>query len=192
MPMPFRFVLVAVFIAGLLAGWTCPAGQAAGERPPLRHFVALKFHDDATPEQIGHVVDSFRQLKTLIPIIDAMEMGTNISPENYNKGCTHGFILTFKSEKERDAYLAHEEHRKFKAIALPYLDDIFVLDFWGRPVGVHNQSGVAAGPDTGSAPVPGTAATVTPVVNATGGGVTDGANDKADVAPAVPASHEAN
>lgn len=110
------------------------AAQApVAEKPLLRHFVALKFKDDSTAEQTGKVVDAFRELKTLVPFVHAMENGTNISPEGYSKGFTHTFLLSFKTEKDRDAYLAHPEHGKFKATALPYVDEILVLDFWGRP-----------------------------------------------------------
>ena len=59
-------------------------------------------------------------------------MGINNSPENKNKGCTHGFILTFHTEKDRDAYLVHPQHKEFGKLVGPLLDDVFVLDFWAK------------------------------------------------------------
>jgi hypothetical protein len=59
-------------------------------------------------------------------------MGINVSPEGLDKGFTHCFILTFKSEKDRDAYLVHPDHKAFGGLVGPVLDDVFVIDFWAR------------------------------------------------------------
>jgi hypothetical protein len=71
----------------------------------LRHVVAFKFKDTASPAEVKKVQTAFRALKSKIPQIASLEAGTNNSPENLNKGCTHGWILTFTSERDRDAYL---------------------------------------------------------------------------------------
>lgn len=60
------------------------------------------------------------------------EWGTNVSKETRNKGCTHGFILTFKSESDRDTYFDHPAHKEFGKIVGPVLDDVFVIDFWAK------------------------------------------------------------
>lgn len=106
------------------AGAETPAGKAK-----LRHMVAFKFKETTTPEQIKQVENAFRALKTKIPQIVSFEWGTNVSPEKFDKGFTHGFILGFKDEKDRDVYLAHPEHKKFAELAGPMLGDIFVIDF---------------------------------------------------------------
>jgi len=59
-------------------------------------------------------------------------MGTNVSKETRNKGCTHGFILTFKSETDRDTYIDHPAHKEFGKLVGPVLDDVFVIDFWAK------------------------------------------------------------
>jgi hypothetical protein len=56
----------------------------------------------------------------------------NNSPEKHNKGTTHGFILTFNNEKDRDAYLVHPDHKKFGELVGPLLADVFVIDFWAQ------------------------------------------------------------
>jgi len=61
-----------------------------------------------------------------------MEWGTNNSPENLNKGFTHGFVLTFKTEKDRDAYLVHPDHKAFGKLVGGVLADVFVLDFLAK------------------------------------------------------------
>jgi len=75
---------------------------------------------------------AFRALKSKIPQIAALEAGTNNSPENLNKGCTHGWILTFTSEKDRDAYLVHPDHQEFGKLVRPLVADVFVIDFWAK------------------------------------------------------------
>ena len=110
------------------------AADNRGSTPPekLRHVVAFKFKEGTTKEQIKQVEDAFRALKSKIPQIADFEWGLNNSPEGRNKGCTHGFILTFKSEKDRDAYLPHPGHKKFGKIVGPILEDVFVIDFWAK------------------------------------------------------------
>ena len=65
--------------------------------------------------------DAFRALKGKIPEIISYEWGTNVSPEKHDKGFTHGFILTFKSDKDRDTYLVHPAHKKFGELVGPVL-----------------------------------------------------------------------
>ena len=39
---------------------------------------------------------------------------------------------TFKSEKDRDEYLVHPDHKKFGQLLHPVLADAFVIDFWAK------------------------------------------------------------
>ena len=98
----------------------------------LRHVVAFKFKESATAAQIKKVEDAFRDLKKTIPQIVSYEWGINNSPENLNKGFTHGFILGFKSEADRSAYLPHPDHKAFGKLLGPLLADVFVIDFWTK------------------------------------------------------------
>jgi hypothetical protein len=108
------------------------AADAPTKKEKLRHVVAFKFKDTATPEKITEVEKAFRALKTKIPVVVSIEAGTNISKENFDKGFTHAFIVTFNSEKDRDTYLVHAEHKNFVELALPSIADVFVIDFWGK------------------------------------------------------------
>jgi hypothetical protein len=105
------------------------AADAPAKKETLRHVVAFKFKDTATPDQIKEIENAFRALKTKIPEIASLEWGTNVSKENRDKGFTHCFIVTFKNEKDRDTYIVHPEHKKFVDLALPSIADVFVLDF---------------------------------------------------------------
>jgi hypothetical protein len=105
---------------------------APAAEPVLRHVVCFKFKADAGAEQIKAVETGFRALKKKIPAIAGLEWGTNNSPEGHNKGFTHCFIVTFKSEKDREAYLPHPEHKAFVEVLKPVLEDAFVIDFWAK------------------------------------------------------------
>ena len=96
---------------------------------PIRHVVHFKFKADATKEQIAKVVTEFAALKGKIPQVEALEWGTDVSPEGLGKGFTHIWIATFKNAADRDAYLVHPDHKAFVAILKPVLDDALVVDF---------------------------------------------------------------
>ena len=117
------------FLAILLVacGLALSASAADGK---LYHVVSFKFKEGATKDQIKQVVDAFRDLKKKIKEIQSYEWGTNVSPEKHDKGFTHAFILTFNSDKDRDAYLVHPDHKAFGKIVGPVLADVFVVDFW--------------------------------------------------------------
>lgn len=127
-------LFIALGIATVLMMNTLAADGAgkAGKAGTLRHVVAFKFKETASADDIKKVETAFRDLKKKIKEIQSYEWGMNNSPENLNKGCTHGFILTFKSEKDRDAYLVHPDHKEFGKLVGPLLGDVFVIDFWSH------------------------------------------------------------
>ena len=98
----------------------------------LQHVVSFKFKSTASSDDIKKVETAFRALKEKIPQVTKLEWGTNVSKENLDKGFTHCFILTFKSEKDRDTYIAHPEHKAFVKLVGPVLDEAFVIDFWAK------------------------------------------------------------
>ncbi len=120
----------AILFSALLA--VTLAMSSATAAPVLRHVVCLKFKPEATPEQIKKVETEFVALKSRIPQIAALEWGTDNSTEKLADGFTHCFIVTFKSEADRDAYLPHPEHKKFVEILKPILEKPFVIDFWTK------------------------------------------------------------
>ncbi len=60
------------------------------------------------------------------------EWGLNNSPEGLEKGFTHCFFLTFKSEADRAIYLPHPDHKAFGSVLKPYLEDVLVIDYWTK------------------------------------------------------------
>lgn len=116
----------------LSIGITAFAAESSAKTGKLYHVVSLKFKDTAKKEDIKKIEDAFRALKTKIPQIVTLEWGTNVSPEKHDKGFTHCFILSFKSDKDRNDYLAHPAHKEFGSILGPVLGDVFVIDFWAQ------------------------------------------------------------
>jgi hypothetical protein len=98
----------------------------------LQHVVSLKFKETASLEDIKRVEDAFRSLKLKIPQIVALEWGTNISKEKHDKGFTHCFIVTFKTDQDRDVYISHPAHKAFGKLLGPVLEDVFVIDFLAK------------------------------------------------------------
>src|SRR5207237_8612557 len=101
-----------------------PAPGAAqgndGNRKPF-HVGSLEFKEGASQEQIRQVEEAFAALKDKVPGVVVMTWGTNVSPEKHDKGFTHCFILAFDSDKDRDAYLVHPEHKAFGKVLGPVL-----------------------------------------------------------------------
>lgn len=122
-------------IAFAIASALCFSGAVEAARPPrtrVYHVVSFKFKETATPEEIHKVEAAFHALKAKVPQIERLSWGLNNSPEKLNKGMTHCWVLTFKSEKDRDAYLVHPDHKEFGRLVGPLLADVFVFDFQAR------------------------------------------------------------
>jgi hypothetical protein len=117
-------ILSACFVAAMITS------ASAAEK--LQHVVCFKFKSTASTEDIKKVEEAFQALKGKIPQIVALEWGTNVSKEKKDKGFTHCFLLTFKNEQDRDAYVVHPDHKAFGKIVGPVLDDVFVIDFMAK------------------------------------------------------------
>lgn len=116
----------------LLATPALFAQKSMQKEKVLRHVVLFKFKDDAKTADVQKVEDAFRALKGKIKLIKDFEFGKNNSPENINQGFTHCFFVTFASEKDRDDYLVHADHKAFVEVLKPYLDKALVVDYWAR------------------------------------------------------------
>ncbi len=113
-----------------LAMTTPSQAQSKSSKKMLRHVVLFKFKDTSSPQDVKVVEDAFVALKGKIKLIKDFEWGVNSSPENLNQGLTHCFFASFSSEKDRDDYLVHPDHKAFVAVLLPHLDKVTVVDYW--------------------------------------------------------------
>ena len=120
--------IIAILAVCIIA--VCIISAKTKEPQVLRHVVMFKFKDNTTPAQVKQVEDAFRALPSKIKEIKGFEWGTNNSPENLNQGLTHCFLVTFATEKDREAYLPHPEHMAFVEILKPHLDKVTVIDYW--------------------------------------------------------------
>lgn len=100
----------------------------------LRHVVIFKFKDESSEEDVKKLNDAFNALPDAIPVIQDFEWGLNDSPEDFHQGFTHCYLLTFKSEEDRDSvYTPHPQHQAFVASLQPHLEKVFVVDYWTNP-----------------------------------------------------------
>ena len=119
-------VIVAVSLNAMAADSGNSKNKKAGK---VKHMVAFKFKEGTPQSEIDKLNAAFADLEKKIDVIRSFDMGTNNSPEGFNKGTTHGYLLTFDSEKDRDTYLHHPIHKEFGSMAGKILADVFVLDF---------------------------------------------------------------
>lgn len=98
----------------------------------LRHAVLFSFKEESYPAGVKAVEEAFAALPGKIPQIHDYEWGINNSPEELNKGYTHLFFVTFKSEADRAVYLPHPAHMAFVEILKLHLDEVLVLDYWTK------------------------------------------------------------
>jgi hypothetical protein len=122
--------IIAITLSSICLNQAHAAEAKEGKK--LFHVVSLKFKADATPEQIKAVETAFAELKTKVPGVLTLNGGKDISPEGRAKGFTHCFVLTFASEKDRDAYATSPAHKAFGALLGPVMADVMVIDFWGQ------------------------------------------------------------
>ena len=98
--MKFLFILLTVFTFSA----TAFSQSNANGNKLLRHVVIFKFKDSSSEEDIKKVAETFAALYGKVPQVKAFEWGINNSPEHFNEGFTHCFILSFSSEKDLADY----------------------------------------------------------------------------------------
>jgi lysophospholipase L1-like esterase len=98
----------------------------------LRHVVLFDFKDETTEAQIQEIVDEFGKLPSKIETIVGYEAGTDVSVEDKAMGFTHGFVVSFRNEKGRDAYLPHPAHQEFVKLVMPKVEKVLVFDFYAK------------------------------------------------------------
>ena len=122
--------VVACIILAVTVSSCC--GTKNSDEKLLRHVVMFGFNENATPAEIKSVVEQFAGLQENISEIYRFEWGTDVSPEGLQQGLTHCFFLSFKSEKDRDAYIVHPKHQEFGAFVGKYVSKVTVVDYWAQ------------------------------------------------------------
>jgi len=124
--------LTLMGILGLAMVLTTINEAAAADKPAkvLRHIVMYKFKDDIKPAGVQEVIDAFAGLPQKIEGIVGFEAGTNVSPEGKSDGFTHVFVVSFRDEKARDAYLVHPAHQEYVKVVKDRREKVIVFDYW--------------------------------------------------------------
>lgn len=121
---------------------------APGYKPgTVQHIVLFKYRKSVTPAQIEEVRNRFLALKTVAkrngkPYILRLEAGAQNSGEGADHGFQEGFVVTFRSQGDRNYYVGtpivtdpkffDPAHQKFKDFVGPLLaekDGALVFDF---------------------------------------------------------------
>ena len=120
-------------LAGIALMFAFAADVHAAEKDApkvLRHIVMYKFKDGLKPAQVQEVVNAFAGLPKKIDAIIEFEHGTNVSEEGKSEGFTHIFIVTFRDEAGRAAYLKHPAHDAYVAVVKDKREKVIVFDYW--------------------------------------------------------------
>ena len=124
--MKFLLVLITVFT---FSGSAFSQSNDMGNKL-LRHVVIFKFKESSSQEDVKKVAETFAALYGKVPQVKAFEWGVNNSPEHFNEGFTHCFILSFSSEKDLADYQLDPAHKAFQTVLKPHMDKVFVVDYW--------------------------------------------------------------
>ena len=126
-------LVLGTFVGIIMSCQQQPSSTTTNQEQVLRHIVLFKFKDGVLPDTIRAIEAAFKNLKNEIPTIKGFEWGLNNSTEKLDQGLTHCFVVTFASEKDRDAYIPNPIHQAFvKKFAEPYVDKVCVVDFWAK------------------------------------------------------------
>ncbi|BCK76433.1 hypothetical protein AA0242T_2618 [Acetobacter aceti NRIC 0242] len=118
----------------------------------VRHMVMFRFRPEVTATLRNEVTKRFLALASQShrpdgkPVVVSIEAGPQNSGENVDLGLQEGYLVTFRSEGDRNFYVGRPvvtdsryfdpAHDAFKAFAGPYLEKVVVFDF---PVTVTSQ-----------------------------------------------------
>ena len=110
----------------------------------VRHVVLFRYKDSVSVAQRYEVARRFLALQTACeregkPYIVAIEAGAQHSGEGADQDFEHGFLVTFRSQGDRNYYAGQPivmdaayydpVHQAFKDFALPHLAGVLIFDY---------------------------------------------------------------
>ncbi|HVW37969.1 MAG TPA: Dabb family protein [Pirellulales bacterium] len=128
------WLIAGCILAGAVAVTVQTTTSARAEEPKqvLRHVVLYKFKPEVSEAQLQEVIDAFAGLPAKIDKIVGFEHGKNVSPEGKSEGLTHAFVVTFRDEAGRDAYLKHPAHQAYVNVVRDRREKVIVFDYWAK------------------------------------------------------------
>ena len=99
----------------------------------IKHCVLLRIKTEASQETIDRIFQGLAELKGKCAGVLDFCGGPYDSPEGLDRGFTHGFIMSFDTEDNRNAYLTDPDHEAVKQLIEPNLeggiDGVVAFDF---------------------------------------------------------------
>ncbi|KAK3380994.1 hypothetical protein B0H63DRAFT_560785 [Podospora didyma] len=101
------------------------------------HTVLFQVKADTKAEDVKAACDGFLALKdkcvhptTQSPYIKSVTGGKDNSPEGFQNGITHGFVVEFSSAEDRDYYVSTDPaHRAFVQSIGGLVEKLIVVDY---------------------------------------------------------------
>lgn len=94
----------------------------------MTHIVLIKPKATADATAVEDLRQALSGLQEVIPGLTSFSWGANVSPEGKAQGYELGFIMTFSSTADRDAYLPHPAHVAVVPLIRRIADDVLVFD----------------------------------------------------------------
>ncbi|KIX03533.1 uncharacterized protein Z518_07086 [Rhinocladiella mackenziei CBS 650.93] len=123
--------------------------MAAANQHRITHIVLFRYRPSVSWTELEYHFAELAKLKSTClkpavtgkPYMLSMQMGRNISWENFGKGMTHAIVLEFASVEDKDFYLLEDPvHRAFSVNAAPLIEDSVVVDFDGSSLSPSPRS----------------------------------------------------
>lgn len=111
----------------------------------VRHIVMFRFLPTITDAQRAEVVRRFMALRQISrrsdgsPVVTSIETGAQMSGEGLDEGLQQAFVVTFRSEGDRNYYVGRPvvtdpayfdpAHEAFKKFAAPFIVSTLVFDY---------------------------------------------------------------
>ncbi|WP_458135964.1 Dabb family protein [Komagataeibacter sp. NFXK3] len=135
--------------------------SAGFHRGLVRHIVLFRFLPTITDDQRAEVVRRFLALARTSrredgsPVVVSIETGAQISGEGVDEGLQQAFVVTFRSEGDRNYYVGRPvvtdpayfdpAHEAFKKFAAPYIVTTLVFDYAVASAHPQNRAPVQTG-----------------------------------------------
>lgn len=98
----------------------------------IRHCVFVTFRDDVPTTERDAIHAALEAVRGHVEGMGPVLFSSNVSPEPFARGFTHGFTVDFRDATARDAYLEHESHQRAGARLVAALkggtEGLFVMD----------------------------------------------------------------
>ena len=94
----------------------------------IAHVVLLKLAARAEAAAVDRLRSALAALREGIPGITDFAWSGNTSPEGLGQGYDLGFVMTFASAADRDAYLTHPAHEAVHPLVDAVAEEVLVFD----------------------------------------------------------------